>query len=94
MKNKLRELIANRDWARDQATEYESEANKYELQGRTEMLIVARKMYEHEMEDLKDYSNAILEIERRIKWLTLKYSAALKKRQNYATMKMKEPPSD
>lgn len=51
-------------------------------------------MVEHEIEDYTDYNKAIVEIERRIKWLTFRYSAALSKKENYAMMRTKEPPSD
>ena len=58
------------------------------------MLLDSQEMLRHENESIKFYNKAILQIERRIKWLTLRYAAALEKKENYATMKVTRPPGD
>lgn len=86
--------MIERDWAKKQADIYWEDAKKYEAQGRMDQALEEKTKCEKEVHRMKCYNREIDEIEKMIDKLLLVYSVGLQKGENYAMMKMEEPPSD
>lgn len=91
---KLHDLSIKRDWAKKQADIHWEDVKKYEAQGRMNLALESKTICEEEEHRWKNYNSEIREIEKMIDKLSLVYSVGLQKRENYAMMKMEEPPSD
>ena len=91
---KRHDLIIQRDWAKKQANQEWEQAKQYEAQGRMDQALESKTRCEKEANRVKFYNREIDEIEKMIDKLSLVYSVKLQKGENYATMKVEEPPSD
>ncbi len=92
---KLHNLASLQDWAETQADKWWDRAKKYEAQGRMEMALDAKTRCEKESHRVNCFSQEIDEIEKMIDKMTFTCSVGgLQKGENYAMMKMEEPPSD
>ena len=92
---KRNNLIIERDWARKQADQQWEYVEKYEAQGRIDIALDAKTMCEHHSLQVKNINQEIIKIDNTIKELLLVYPThRIQKGENYAMMKMEEPPSE
>ncbi len=66
----------------------------YESEGRMEMALETKTKCENKAHRVKRYDLEIDEIEKMLDKLYIVYSVGLKKGENYAMMKVEQPPSD
>ena len=90
---KLHDLEIKRDWANKQADKYWEYAKQNEAQGWMDMALVSKTRCENEAHRVKCYDQEIKEVEKMIDKLSFIYSVGLQKGENYARMKVEEPPS-
>jgi len=87
--------VIKRDWEKEQADQQWEDAKKYEAQGRIDMALDAKTMCEYHSLQVRNIDKKIIKIGNMINELLLEYSThGLQKGENYAMMKMEEPPSD
>ena len=93
---KRHNLMIERDWSKKQADQLWKQAKMYESEGRMDMALETKTEYENEAQRAKRYD---LEIDKILKMIDKLYgvgvySVGLKKGENYAMMKVEQPPSD
>ena len=91
---KLHDLVNKQDWAENLADRYWAKAKGYEAKDRMTQALEAKTACEEEAYRAKIYRLEIKEIEKMIDKMSIKHSVGLQKGENYAMMKVEEPPSD